>query len=180
MELHGVSWEKLDSSDGDLGTAESGVTKTTTVMAGLRSLMVVLGLMVVGVTNITAQFPPSNPGPVLAQLPAVNPLTEVSEMVVRATPTTLELSPPALLVGAELLAVDTLSTQMVEGGALVALVSLPERIPGIGPVGLAVRAELQQVISLTALITPPAFSPYRGTGGSLGLHCAGRSCKYKD
>ena len=143
-----------------LGTADCGVTKTTTVITGVWNLVVVLGLMVVGVTNITAQFLPSNPGPVLAQLPAVNPLTEVSEMVVRSTPTTLELSPPALLVGAVLLAVTALSTQMVEGEALVALVSLPERIPGIGPVGLAVRAELQHVISLTAHVTPPAFSPY--------------------
>ena len=143
-----------------LGTADCGVTKTTTVITGVWNLVVVLGLMVVGVTNITAQFLPSNPTSILAQLLAVNPLTEVSEMVVRSTKPTLELSPPALLVGAVLLAVRTRGAQVVEGEAMVALVSLAERIPGIGPVGLAVRAELQHVISLTAHVTPPAFSPY--------------------
>ena len=152
--------------------------KPTTVLAGVRDLVVVLCLVVVGITNITAQFLSSDSGPVFAQLPAVDPLTEMGEMVVRPTPPTLELSPPALLVRAVLLAVVTPGTEMVEGGALVALVSPAERIPGIGPVCFTVRALLQQVTSLAALLAPPAFSWYRGTGTTLGLLCAGRSCKY--
>ena len=63
-------------------------------------------------------------------------------MVVRPTQPTLELSLLTLPVGAVLLAVATLRTEMVEGGALVALIPHSEGIPGIVPVSLAVRALL--------------------------------------
>ena len=66
----------------------------------------------------------------------------LSEMVVRHAQPTLKLSPLTLLVGAVLLAVATVRTEMVEGGALVALIPPSEGIPGIVPVSLAVRALL--------------------------------------
>ena len=144
--------------------------KTTTVGTGVRDLVVVRCLVVVGITDITAQFLPSDAGPVFTQLPAVNPLTEMGEMVVRATPPTLQLARAALLVGAILLAVGTPGAQMVEGGAEVALISPAERIPGIVPVGFTVGAVLHHVISLTAFLTPPPFSWYRGAAATLGFH----------
>ena len=164
----GVFRDKLDGSDGDLGTAVSGVIKTAAVMAAVRNLVVILSLVVEGITNITALFLSPYTGPIFAQLLAVDPLTALGEMVVRATQSTLKLPLATRLVGAVLLAVRTLCTEVAEGGAVVALVPPSERVPGIAPVGLAVRAVLHQVSCLPALLTPPAFSRYRG--GALGLH----------
>ena len=165
-----VVWDKLDSPGGDLWTPGSEVIKTTTVVAGLRHLVVVLCQMVEGVTERTAQFPPSYAGPVLAQLLAVDPLTEVSQMVEGAAPAALKLPCPAHSIGAVLLAVRTAGTEMTEGGALVALVPTTEGIAGVGPVGLTVGTLLQSVISLAALLAPPAFSWCGGARDNPGLH----------
>ena len=146
--------------------------KTAAVLAAVGHLgVVILSLVVEGITNITVQLPPSYAGPIFTQLLAVNPLTVLGEMVVRAAQPTLELPRPTRRVGAVLFAVATPRTEVAEGGALVALLPTSEGIPGIVPVGLAVRTVLHQVLRLPALLAPPALS------WSLGLHCAGAAWK---
>ena len=120
--------------------------KTPAVSAGVRGLAVLRGQMVERIADLTAPFLSPYTEPVLTQLPAVNPLTGVSQVIEGAAVAALELPVLPLLVGSVLLGVPALVIEVVEGEALVALILLTEGIPGIASVFLAVRTVLQSVI----------------------------------
>ena len=136
-----------------------GVIKTPAVGAGVCCLPVVLRQVMEGVAYLTAKFLSRDPETVLTQLPAVDSLAGVSQVVVGAAVAALELPVPPLGVGPVLLGVRALVDQVVEGEALVALILLAEGVPGVAPVLLAVRTVLQGVVKLAAELTPP-LSPH--------------------
>ena len=108
-----------------------------------------------GVAYLTAPFLSRDPETVLAQLPAMDPLAGVSQVVVGAAVAALELPVPPLGVGPVLLGVRALVDQVVEGEALVALILLAEGVPGVAPVLLAVGTVLQGVVKLSTELTTP-------------------------
>ena len=142
------------------------VIKTAAVSAGVGALVVLLSQVMERVADLTAPFLATDALGVLAQFPAVNPLAEVSQVVVRATPATLELASPTHRVGSVLLGVSALVTQVVEGVTLVALVLPPEGVPGVATVVLAVRAVPDVVVSLATHLTPPQQPRPRDSPGT--------------
>ena len=85
-----------------------GVIKTPAVGAGVCCLPVVLRQVMEGVAYLTAKFLSRDPETVLTQLPAVDPLAGVSQVVVGAAVAALELPVPPLGVGPVLLGVRAL------------------------------------------------------------------------